>query len=167
MKKILPLLLLNFTIWSCTWHKSTANHIHDIPAEINKGGIETKEEKLVLNNGVKWKVDTVTNHNVHRIMGLLNKFDKIGDKSLPAYRAMHGELQERIDTLIAECKMRGQDYIALHKWLEPLITEVAKLKEAPTAAGAANVVNAINQQAGLYVQYFQCSANNVLIEKRF
>ena len=45
--------------------------------------------------------------------------------------------------------------LALHQWLEPLIGEVAKLKQSATDAGAAGQMEKIDAQVKRYAQYFE------------
>jgi hypothetical protein len=57
--------------------------------------------------------------------------------------------------MIAECKMNGEDHLALHKWLEPLMGQVTKLKKASTVIDAAIILKAIDAQVDLYNEYFE------------
>ena len=63
----------------------------------------------------------------------------------------HGSLNK----LISECKMTGADHDALHKWLEPLIGEMGKLKKSTNEQEAAGIVKEIDEQLKLYTQYFE------------
>jgi len=166
MKKLLPLLLLTFILCSCNGHKPAVNHNHDIPADSAKSEDNANDEKLVLNDGLKWKVDDRTNYNAHCLLAVLDKINKTGDQAPLTYQAIQDDLQASIDTMIAQCKMKGADHLALHKWLEPLMGQVAKLKNVSTVSDARLVLKAINKQAGLYPQYFEVSTNGVPTEKK-
>lgn len=155
MKKLLTLLLLTTTLWGCNAprHKETqkaADH-----SEASDLQHDTSAERLALNNSAKWKVDISTNNNVKNLQEILNKFDNGNDQTLPAYKKAHEDLQQGIDKMIAECKMKGPDHEALHKWLEPLIAMVAQLKQASTIPEASSALKAIDAQVNLYNQYFE------------
>ncbi len=112
-------------------------------------------EKLVLNNGVKWKVDKSTNNNVTNLQRLVSTAGGKTAKSLPDYRKTGITLQQGIAKMIRECKMKGPDHLALHKWLEPLMEQVAKLNRASNATAAARSFDTITAQLNLFNQYFQ------------
>lgn len=155
MKKVLTLLLLTTTLWGCNepQHKETekaADH-----SEASDLQHDTSTERLALNNSAKWKVDLSTDNNVKYLQEILKKFNNANDQTLPAYKKAHEDLQEGIDKMITECKMNGPDHEALHKWLEPLITMVAQLKQASTIPEASSALKAIDAQANLYNQYFK------------
>lgn len=155
MKKLLTPLLLIAALWACNHHKLAGNRNFNNPVEADEHRPRATDEKLELNNGVKWKVDLSTNDNVNEMEVILKKFDSGNDKSLSAYKKAQTDLQQGINKMIAECKMTGPDHQALHKWLEPLMTRVTKLKQASTRPDAAEALNAIHAQVNLYSQYFE------------
>jgi hypothetical protein len=152
MKKLLTLLLLTATLSACNNQQRSGNKAALDTSEANHG---SSAEKLVLNNGAKWKVDVSTNNNVKNIQEILKELNNRTDRSLPAYKKAHEDIQQGIDKMITECKMTGPDHEALHKWLEPLITLISHLKQASTVPEAASALNAIDAQADLYNQYFE------------
>jgi ribonuclease D len=115
----------------------------------------TESEKLVLNNGAKWKVDDITSSNVKNLQVIVKGFESGNDKSLQAYKKADDDLQNGLTKMISECKMQGPDHEALHKWLEPLMEDVAKLKQASAENIASQSFAAIKVQADLYNQYFE------------
>jgi hypothetical protein len=112
-------------------------------------------EKLVLNNGAKWKVDKSTSNNVTNLQWVINAAGGKTAKSLPDYRKAGITLQQGIAKMIRECRMKGADHLALHKWLEPLMDQVAKLNRASNATVAARSFDTIIAQLNLFNQYFQ------------
>ncbi len=154
MKKLLTLLLLTATLSACNNQEHSGNKAAFDQSEANDHH-GTPAEKLVLNNGAKWKVDVATNNNVKYLQVILKQFNNGNDHSLPAFKKTQEGLQQGIDKMIVECKMTGPDHEALHKWLEPLIALVAQLKQASTIPEAASALKAIDSQAGLYNQYFE------------
>ena len=116
---------------------------------------EAAKEKLELNNGARWKADSSTNNNVKNLQDIVEKFNSSNDRSISAYTSTATELQAGLDKMIAECKMKGPDHDALHKWLEPLIREVAKLKKTTNEQEAADIIKKIDEHLKLYAQYFE------------
>jgi hypothetical protein len=111
--------------------------------------------KLELNNGAKWKADNSTNNNVKNLQAIVEKFNVNADKSINAYHSAGNDLQAGLDKMISECKMKGPDHDTLHKWLEPLISNVATLKKSTNEHEASDVVKEINEHLNLYAQYFE------------
>ena len=115
---------------------------------------EISSEKLVLNKGAKWKVDRATNHNVNNLRQIVKRFYNNSDRSLKAYKMTGLDLGNGLTKMINECKMQGPDHLALHKWLEPLMVQVDKLKHAETSAAAAASLKSIDFQLGNYNHFF-------------
>lgn len=116
---------------------------------------EPASEKLVLNNGGKWKVDKITNDNVASLQQMVKPANGKPGKSLKDYHMAGVALQNGITKMIKECRMKGSDHQALHKWLEPLMELVSKLSRAPDARAAARSYTATTAQLNLYNQYFR------------
>ena len=155
MNKLLTILLLTNFMWACNSHRHSENKEAINSTEADHHQQEIISEKLVLNNGAKWKADSTTNNNVKNLFAIIEAFNSGADKSLATYKKAADDLQQGLDKMIRECKMQGPDHDALHKWLEPLIEQVAKLKQASTEAGAAKLFEAIHAQVKLYPQYFE------------
>lgn len=116
---------------------------------------EAASEKLVLNNGVKWKVDKITNDNVANLQQLVKATNGKTAKSLKDYHMAGVALQNGITKMIRECRMKGPDHLALHKWLEPLMEKVSKLSRASDVTAAAQLFDAIKARLNLYNGYFK------------
>jgi hypothetical protein len=54
-----------------------------------------------------------------------------------------------------ECRMKGPDHLALHKWLEPLMEQVAQLNQATNAASAKIHINEVKKRLNIFNQYFK------------
>jgi hypothetical protein len=152
MKKLFIILFLTNIMWACNNQEAAQNK------EVVKAN-ETEHqkdstEKLELNNGVKWKADSITNKNIKSLKAIVGNYNNAPGKGLPATRQVAIELQQGLDRMISECKMQGPDHTALHKWLEPLLAQVSKLKQVSTETEAAQTMEAIQAQLNLYDQYF-------------
>ena len=124
-------------------HKADDQHEHNLPAE-----------SLRLNNGVKWKADSSTNNNVKALQAIVEQFTST-EKTPRTYKQLGATLQSGLDKMISECRMKGPDHDALHKWLEPLIGQVKKLNETEKPEESAQHFSAITQQIQLYFQFFE------------
>ena len=89
------------------------------------------------------------------MLTVIDKFTAGTDKSLPAYGITAAELQGGLDKMISECRMKGPDHDALHKWLEPLMDAVATLKQSATESDASIQLKKIDTQVRRYAQYFE------------
>lgn len=154
MKKLLILLLLAATLSACNNQQHSKSSAELEQSEINDHH-EATAESLTLNNGAKWKVDISTSNNVKNLQDMLKNFDHRNDRSVAAYKMLQEDLQHGIDKMITECKMKGPDHEALHKWLEPFMTQVSQLKHASNVSDAATALKGIELQANLYNQYFE------------
>jgi len=155
MKKLfITIFMLTGVLLACTIKLNAKNitAINTLPAKLQH---EISSEKLTLNNGAKWKVDRTTSSNVNNLKLIVNGFNKSTDRSLKAYKKAGDGLQNGLAKMIKECRMQGPDHLALHKWLEPLMAQVAKLKQASTNAGAAQSLNLIQLQLNRYNQFFE------------
>ena len=111
--------------------------------------------RLELNNGAKWKADSSTNSNVKNLQAIVDKFRAGTDKSVDDYHSAATELQAGLDKMIAECKMKGADHDALHKWLEPLLGNVSRLKKSANELEAADIMKETDAHLKSYAQYFE------------
>lgn len=155
MKKLLILLLLAGTLWSCNNHKTAENKNLPNPSEVAEHQFGETNEKLILNNGVKWKVDMSTSNNVRDLQIIIEKFNSGSDRSFIAYKKAQGDLQHGLDKMIIECKMKGPAHHALHQWLEPLIEQVTKFKQVASVSEAVASLKGIQEQLNRYNQYFE------------
>ena len=155
MKKLFALPVIGLMLLSCNEQNQNHNHKEADATAVEKQEQESGKEGLVLNNGQKWKADSNTNKNVKVLLAVLEKFTAGTDKTLKAYGNTAAALQDGLDKMISECRMKGPDHDALHQWLEPLIGEVAKLKQSATDAGAAGQMEKIDAQVKRYAQYFE------------
>lgn len=137
------------------------NNTHSVKKELIDSSVtgqypyETVVDSLSSNNGFKWKVDSSTSNNVKNLQTTIEKFNRGSDKSVSGYKIAAAGLQKGLDKMINECKMKGPDHDALHKWLEPLIAQLAKFKNTANESVAAHLWEAIQVQVRLYFQYFE------------
>jgi len=113
---------------------------------------EKASEELVLNNGTKWQIDQATGNNVAHLQQICKK---ITGNTLADYHQVGTMLQSGIDQMIKECRMKGPDHLALHKWLEPLMEQVAQLSQATNAASAKKHFNEVKKRLIMFNQYFK------------
>ncbi|MEO6819489.1 MAG: hypothetical protein ABI266_00420 [Ginsengibacter sp.] len=115
----------------------------------------TQGEKLMLNNGQKWKADDATNANVAELKTIANDFKKNPNPSTEDYQALNGNLGRGLNKMIQECKMEGPDHDALHLWLEPVLIQNAQLKELTSAEASIRIFDSLDARLNIYNTYFQ------------
>jgi hypothetical protein len=123
--------------------KTTANNSHHE---------HKSSETLSLNNGVKWKADSITNKNVAALKNIIANVKFTG---LEDYHNTGQQLQVGINKMISECRMQGADHDALHRWLETLIETNKKLLESKTIDDAVEIFEIIKKQINLYSEFFE------------
>ena len=128
MKQLLILLLA--VMASCTSQES-AKEQEDKKVDHNEETIAT----IPLNNGSKWKADEVTKKNVAAMVQLVN--DSSFQDSAKRER-FSASLQEQVDTLIKQCRMKGPEHDALHVWLEKVLKDSKEMKEKDGEYGEAH-----------------------------
>ncbi len=116
---------------------------------------QTSSEMLTLNKGAKWKVDNSTNNNVKHLQEIVQAFNTGKDKSLNAYHKTASDLQAGLNKMIKECKMKGADHQALHKWLEPFMGQVTKFAHTTKLGKAAQSLDGIKVHLNKFNQYFE------------
>ncbi len=107
---------------------------------------------IELNDGKKWKSDSSTQQNVKLLYDMSTRF---ADHELAEYKAMGVSLQEGLDKMIRECRMKGKDHDALHQWLDPFAKSVAELKNATEVDQARKVFGEIHRSLEMYRDYFE------------
>ena len=149
MKKLFGLFFITMLL-SCS---NAVNDKHSVTEEQHQKHDEYNT--LALNNGVKWQADSSTSANVSSLQFVIQTFYDSNNVSLPAYKAIAVELQFGLNEMIRECKMKGRDHDALHKWLEPLLQQVKELARVDTVSEAKQILAGIDQQVNRYNQFFK------------
>ena len=108
----------------------------------NPNKVETEEHdshgqaqstELSLNNGAKWKADSITNRNVIDLRTIADNFRIQPFPSLNEYQILSNDLNNALNKMIQECKMTGPDHEALHHW-GPILKETDQLKKIADTA---------------------------------
>ncbi len=149
MKKIIFLLVWGGLLLAC-------NHGSDKTEANEQAGIEQSHSKVLsLNNGAKWKADSITNHNVVRLKTTADMFRVKPFPSLATYRLLGSDLAKDANTMIQQCTMKGADHEALHKWLSPIISQTDQLKNITDTAVARKIFDSVDNRIDEYPQYFE------------
>lgn len=113
------------------------------------------DANLALNNGAKWKADSITNHNVIRLKVTANMFKVDPFPPLNTYQILANDLSRDVDTLLQQCKMKGEDHEALHQWLTPIIHQLYRLKNITDTVEARKIFDSLDQRINIFHQYFE------------
>ncbi len=111
--------------------------------------------ELTLNNGAKWKADSITNHNVVDLKTIADNFRIKPFPSLNEYQILGNDLNDGLNKMLRECKMSGPDHDALHHWLEPVIKGTNELKNVTDTSAGRSVFKSIDKQIDDYHNYFE------------
>src|SRR5512135_2820378 len=102
MKKIISILLVTALLTACDSNKGNEQKPSADTVSEKHEEYEEKAGVLQLNNGAKWKIDSVTAVNV----GLLKTIVSEAKANKPAnYAETAAKLQDGLNKLIKECKM--------------------------------------------------------------
>ncbi|MDB5208266.1 MAG: hypothetical protein JWR72_3341 [Flavisolibacter sp.] len=151
MKKTVFFLALAICLWACN---SAVNKEEITPSETSHQH-DIVETKLVLNNGAKWNSDESTDKNVTELQAISSRFMATAIPHLADYATFSNEFQTGVDKMIKECRMQGEDHEALHHWLEPLLKQVADLKNATNEEEASKLTASVADHLNIYNQYFE------------
>ncbi|HUZ60405.1 MAG TPA: hypothetical protein VMU83_16655 [Hanamia sp.] len=109
---------------------------------------------MPLNNGAKWKVDSMTIHNVIRLKVTANMFRVKPFPELDTYQLLGGYLINDADTMLQQCKMKGAADEALHEWLVPIINQSGRLKNITDTAEERKIFDSVDRRINTFHQYF-------------
>lgn len=155
LKYAAVILLAAFYLQACQSSVNKDNKSQTVQAP--KTDIDHEHEHqaatdLSLNNGTKWQADSSTNKNVS---ALSNIVEQTKPASPEDYHQTGKNLQEGINKMVSECRMKGPDHTALHHWLEPLMEENKKLLEVTTTEEGEKSFEMIQKQIEKYNDYFE------------
>lgn len=156
MKSYLFLTALVLFLSYCTGDNHKADQAHKHGGGTTTSGPDnaayvTKESKLTLNNGQKWKLDEPTRKNMGEIKSIV---DKAVAQPVPDYNAVAADLQASTDKLIGECRMSGPDHDALHLWLEDYLPALKEL-HATNKPMQKTAFHTIHSQVTQFDKYFE------------
>lgn len=151
MKKFFYLLFTSTVLFACGQNSNKTeaeDHAHHEAATVT-------DTALSLNNGAKWKADSVTNKNVVNIKTIADNFRIKPFPSANDYHLLGADLNGGIQKMIQECKMSGPDHDALHKWLEPVLSETNQLKTITDTSMARKTFKSIDERIDAYHNFFE------------
>jgi hypothetical protein len=149
MKKILVILLASVFLFACN-QNSHQQDLHE-----HEGNENVQNTELTLNNGVKWKADSITNHNVVNLKAMVDNFRIKPFPSLNEYHLLSADLNNGLNKMVQQCKMTGPDHEALHHLLEPILQENKNLKEASDTSNGRKIFHSIDKRIDNYHNYFE------------
>ncbi len=130
----------------------------------NPNKVETEEHDshghaqstgLSLNNGAKWKADSITTSNVRDLRTIADNFRIQPFPSINEYQILGNDLNKGLNKMIQECKMTGPDHEALHHWLKPILTETNQLKNISDTTVARENFKKIDTRIDDYHNFFE------------
>ncbi len=149
MKQIKFLLVCASLLFACN---QSADKTEDNSQTVHE---QHQDTVLSLNNGAKWKADSVTNHNVVRLKTTADMFRVAPFPSINNYQVLGNDLSNDVDTLIQQCKMKGDEHEALHKWLEPILNLSGQLKNTTDTSEARQIFKSVDTHIDAYRNFFE------------
>jgi len=111
-----------------------------------------KATELTLNHGAKWKADSTTVANIALLQNIVSNAKKENPEN---YLQTADALQEGLNKMVRECKMKGADHEALHIWLQQMMEIVNDFRNVPSVEIAAISLSEIENHINLFSQYFE------------
>lgn len=152
MKQILTILLATSLLLACNAGNEKEKITATAPAAETHADHAEQATGLALNNGAKWKADTTTLTNVALLQAIVANSK---DKTIENYSQTAIGLEDGLNKMVGECKMKGADHEALHHWLEPIMEKTKELKNANSIETARTIFGEIEKQLNLFPQYFE------------
>ena len=149
MKRILLILLITNLLLACN---AESDNEHKMVTDSVVHEHTEAASVLVLNNGNKWKADSVTVTNAETLQAIIASANP---KNLEDYSKISTDINEGLNKMIKQCTMKGADHDALHLWLEPLMKKVKELGESSTVDKAISILHELETQVNLFPQYFE------------
>lgn len=154
MKKIIGVLMIAGVLLACNSATNKDKTEATAPAE-NHSNHTDNGTALQLNNGAKWKADSITNRNVVDLRTIADNFKILPFPTLGEYQILSTDLGTSLNKLVNECKMTGPDHDALHQWLETVLKETNELKTVSDTTVARQTFKVIDQSIDGYHNYFE------------
>lgn len=152
MKQILTILLATSLLLACNAGNEKEKITTTEPAAETIADHAEQATGLALNSGARWKADSTTLLNVALLQKIVSGTKK---ESLENHLKIAASLQDGLNKMVSECKMKGADHEALHHWLEPIMEKTKELKNANSIETARTIFGEIEKQLNLFPQYFE------------
>ena len=150
MKNLFYLLLSIIILSAC--NQGSNKTITDDSVIHENADIDTV---LTLNNDAKWKTDSITDHNVVNLKTIADNFRIKPFPSVTDYQLLGNDLNGGVNKLIHDCKMSGPAHDALHKWLEPVLSQTNHLKTITDTSVARTTFKSIDARIDAYHTFFE------------
>ena len=132
MKQILTILLAANLLLACNAGNEKEKTTTTAPAAETHADHGEQATELALNNGEKWKADSTTLQNVALLQKIVSGTKQ---ENLENHLKIAASLQDGLNKMVSECKMKGADHEALHHWLEHKVLHYLTSHNRLTSAG--------------------------------
>ena len=149
MKKSTLLFIYATLLFACNQSSNKAESNEHDSAD------QAQTTELSLNNGAKWKADSITNNNVLNLRTIADNFRIKSSPLASDYQILSSDLNNALNKMIQECKMTGPDHEALHHWLGPILKETNELKNITDTTVARTTFKSIDKRLDVYHNYFE------------
>lgn len=126
LKFVFTIIVLSGLV-ACNEDK-TESHAHsNAHHSVTQSQNERQSQKLVLNDGKKWKLDKATRNNIASIKQTVQKVSSLGERD---YTKITTNLENGASQMVSQCKMTGKDHEMLHVWLQDFLSSLKELKQS-------------------------------------
>lgn len=111
-----------------------------------------KVDGLVLNNGVKWTVNTETHEGMTQIKVILDNMDPL---TLEDYNLLGEKCNEQTSFIISNCSMTGEAHNQLHLVLHPILDDIDNLQNVKSIEDGIAAVASLGKNISDYFTHFE------------
>jgi len=109
-------------------------------------------DKIKLNKNRKWKANSETTEGVK---GMLNLIKSAELETVEDYHKLASKLNEKKNSVVKKCTMKGPSHDNLHVFLHPLIEKIGALGKVSTVDEGSEIKVSIKENLEGYYNYFQ------------
>ena len=165
-KTLLSIAMMAFILSSCNNNKkeetATDKNTTEEVEVVSHQNHETHQTSDVLSNnwmneiqtdnGERWAANIETTDGVNDMLKLISESKT---ETVEDYLSLATKLNERKNTLVKECTMKGSSHDNLHVFLHPLIEKIDVLLEIETTEKGSETLKSIIDNLNAYNAYFK------------
>ena len=136
---------------------SACNQGHHHDSESDTTSASHGDTTLTLNNGERWVVDSLTKDNFDNLETSVDMFYVDPFPPIDSYQAFGNDVSQALNTMISQCKMKGEAHEVLHRWMNPLISQSNELKNIQDTLLARKLADSIHVRVGRFTNYFKAT----------
>lgn len=126
---------------------------NDIESAKNTNELDEEvEERLSLNNGKKWIVNSETHEGMTQIIVILDNIDPL---TVDDYNQVGEKCYQHTSYIISNCSMKGEAHNQLHHVLHPILDDIENLKKSASVSNAKVAATSLEKNISDYFTHFE------------